>query len=144
MRSKAEFRAIRESLGLTQQRMADLLNVKVLSVKRWESPRYPQQAPADAWDLLDRLMHRQDLALVSAMSQLDDIAMRVGDYPAEVALPYWSSAEDYKEHHYADDGGADSWAEVNAANRRIAFALRERDIGVRWVDGADNVVPKEY
>lgn len=142
MHSKAELRAVRESLGLTQQRMADLLGVKVLSVKRWELPRYPQQAPDDAWELLDDHMRRQDVAVQAALSQMDRIAMNMGGYPDEVALPYWSSAEDYKMHHYLDDGGAESWVEVNATNRRIAFALRERDIAVRWVDGSENVVPK--
>ena len=43
-RNKATFRAMRETLGLTQQSLADRLNVKVLSVKRWEMPKYPQQA----------------------------------------------------------------------------------------------------
>ena len=68
--------------------------------------------------------------------------MSIGSYPDKVSMPYWSSADDYKANHYLDDGGAESWAEVNATNRRIAFALRERGIGVQWTDGAGNVVPK--
>ena len=141
-RAKAEFRAMRETLGITQQRLADDLDVKVLSVKRWESPNYPQQAPQDAWNLLDMLMERQDTAVRVALLEVDAIAEDRGEQPEEVTLPYWSSDSDYYQHHITRDHGDESWTEVNATARRIAIALRDRGIRVRWVDGKDNPVPK--
>lgn len=141
-RTKAEFRAMRESLGVTQQRLADDLGVKVLSVKRWELPKHPQTAPADAWELLDMLMAEQDAAVRAALAQVDEVAMSRGDYPKEVVLPYWSSQQDFAEHHYLASETDKSWTEINATSRRVAFALRERGIAVRWVDGKDNLVPR--
>ena len=54
-RNKQEFRALRELAGITQQSLAKELDVNPLSVKRWESPKYPQQAPTEAWQFLDNL-----------------------------------------------------------------------------------------
>lgn len=140
MRSKAEFRATREMLGITQQRLADELGVRTMSVKRWESPRYPQQAPDDAWALLDDLMAIQDEAVASALEVVRSMEKSQGHGPVEVKLPYWSSQRDYDEHHYVTDEG--DWTEVNATSRRVAMMLRWLGFGVRWVDGSDNVVPK--
>lgn len=141
MRSKAEFRAMRESLGLTQKRMAALLGVRALDVARWELQGSPQQVPEYAWELLDDLMNRQDAAVQAALAQVDQVAKDGGRHPDEVAMPYWSGQADYMANHYLDDGGAASWAEINATSRRVAFALRDRGIAVTWVDGSQNPVP---
>lgn len=137
-RTKAEFRAMRETLGITQQRLANDLGVKVLSIKRWESPKYPQTAPGDAWELLDDLMDVQDSAVSSALAIVQGMQDETGKRPNEVTLPYWSSQSDYLEHHYVEDDG--DWTEVNATNRRVSSLLRWLGFEVRWVDGADNVV----
>lgn len=141
-RTKAEFRATRETLGITQQRMADDLGVRVLSVKRWESPRYPQHAPAEAWELLDMLMAKQDSAVAAALAQVRDVAHDMGEEPASVALPYWASQSDYMQHHYLAAESDASWTEVNATSRRVAVMLRWLGFRVRWVDGADDPVPR--
>ena len=141
-RPKAEFRAMRETLGVTQQRLAEDLGVRALSVKRWESPRYPQQAPDEAWELLDILMAKQDSAVAAALAQVRGVASDMGEGPAEVVLPYWASQSDYMEHHYLAVEGDESWTEVNATSRRVAALLRWLGYRVRWVDGADNPVPR--
>ena len=43
----AEFRAMREQVGLSQADVADTLGVNVRSVKRWEDPEYPFQLQED-------------------------------------------------------------------------------------------------
>lgn len=141
-RTKAEFRAMRETLGITQQRMADDLGVRVLSVKRWESPSYPQQAPDEAWELLDMLMAVQDSAVEAALAQVREVADQHSSEPREVVLPYWSSQADYVEHHYSAAESDASWTEVNATSRRVASMLRWLGYKVRWVDGKDNIVPR--
>lgn len=142
-RTKAEFRAMRETLGITQQRLADDLGVKVLSVKRWESPRYPQQAPADAWSLLDDLMAVQDSAVEAVVAQVRSVELEREGHPREVLMPYWSSQDDYMEHHYSAAESDGSWTEINATSRRVASVLKVLGFEVRWVDGADNPVPKQ-
>lgn len=138
MRSKSEFKALRETVGITQRRLADDLDVTVLTVKRWESPSHPQNAPQSAWNLLDMLMERQDTAVRVALLEVDAVAEERGEQTEEVTLPYWSSDSDYYQHHATRDHGDESWSEVNATTRRIAVALRDRGIRVRWVDGKDS------
>lgn len=140
-RTKAEFRATRETLGITQTQFADYMGVKVLSVKRWESSKYPQQAPDAAWEILDDLLAMQDDAVRVALDQVRRMHDEAGIPPAAVALPYWQSQSDYVEHHYDPDDDA-TWTEVNATNRRLAIALRDRGYNVKWVDGAGNIVPR--
>lgn len=141
MRTKAEFRALRETVGLLQGDIARELGVEERSVRRWESPDAPQFPPQDAWDVLDDALEQQRKVVSFALGKVDEIAKQQGDYPHAVELPYWSSAKDYDNHHSADDGG--NWRMANANSRLVAFALHERGIRVKWIDGADNSVPKQ-
>lgn len=130
--TKAEFRAIREAVGMTQQAFADELGVKVLSVKRWESPDKPQQAPADAWFVLNDALRIQRQVVAYAIAKAEEMEREVGG-KLTVTLPYWASQEDYDDFHVpADDG---DWRMANANLRMVAFALHERGFTVRWVSG---------
>ncbi len=140
-RTKSEFRALRETVGLLQSDIAFALGVEERSVRRWESPDAPQFPPQDAWDVLDDAFERQGEVIDFALAKVEEIAQQQGNYPKAVELPYWSSAKDYAHHHSVDDGG--DWRMANANNRLIAFALEERDIEVQWIDGAENSVPKQ-
>lgn len=93
-------------------------------------------------ELLDVLMARQDGAVAAALAQVREVASDMGGEPAEVRLPYWASQDDYMEHHYLAAEGDASWTEVNATTRRVAVMLRWLGYDVRWVDGADNPVPR--
>lgn len=132
-RSKSEFRALRELLGITQQTLADDLDVKPLSVKRWESPKYPQQAPADAWELLDSLEADQARACAAALAKASQRSQEPTGQAHAVEVPYWSSAADYE----ASRSSAEiTWTEANATSRRLAAILMDRGESVAWVDGA--------
>lgn len=132
-RIKPEFRAMRETLGLTQQTLADELGVKILSVKRWESPKYPQQAPQDAWDFLDELERQQvilcNVAIAKAAQRQQDSTESLHD----VQVPYWSSASDYEASRGSEGV---TWTEANATSRRLAIMLLDRGASVVWVDGS--------
>lgn len=124
-RNKATFRAMRETLGITQQSLANELGVKQLSVKRWEIPHYPQQAPDRAWELLEDLMARR-------ASEVAKAAEAAGE---SVSLPYWMSAQDFDDLAEDDEPGA-TWTEANATRRAIAQELRARRVKVTWHDAA--------
>lgn len=144
MRSKAEFRALRELTGVTQAQLAKLLHVEVRSVKRWESEAAPQNAPEDAWAVLDGAMARQRLAVETALDRIDAIEDESGVPPESVMLPYWSSAEEYAE--YSTDAAlgvetdSDSWRMANASNRALAAVLMAEGVPVVWKSGKDNPV----
>jgi hypothetical protein len=132
-RTLAEFRAIRETVGMTQGMLADALGVEQRSVRRWESPTTPQVPPQDAWDVLDAALSAQRRGIAAALGKVDEVAQEYGGYPESVALPYWSGQDAYDGGHYVDDGG--DWRMANATSRLLAHALHERGIRVEWSDG---------
>lgn len=73
--SKADFRAMREIAGYSQQALADTLNVNVRTVKRWEHESDASEAPKDAWELLGNAVKTQletaDYALQVALEQAE-------------------------------------------------------------------------
>ena len=132
MRTKAEFKALRETVGMTQTAMAKLLGVEGRSVRRWESTESPHNAPEEAWGLLDDARARQVQAIEFAVGKVDEVAAQYGAPPDEVALPYWASQEQYDELHFPKDGG--DYRMVNATLRLLAHVLGERGVRVRWGD----------
>jgi hypothetical protein len=131
-RALAEFRAVRETVGMTQGMLAAELGVEPRSVRRWESPSAPQVPPQDAWDVLDYALDTQWQAVAAALGEVDRMAQERGAYPDHVALPYWQSQAAYDAGHYVDDDG--DWRMINATNRVLAYALHERGIAVEWSD----------
>lgn len=73
--TKADFRAMREALGLTQLDVADACGVRALTVKRWERPGFPEP-PDDAWAYLnsmrDRMVEMAELAADKAVELRDE------------------------------------------------------------------------
>ena len=51
MRGKADFRLMRELLGLPQEWVAKRVGVDARTVRNWESPRYFYPPKREAWDL---------------------------------------------------------------------------------------------
>lgn len=133
-RTLAEFRAIRETVGMTQGMLAEELGVNPRSVRRWESPDYDgYRPPQDAWDALDAALETQRRGIAAALGKLDEIVQERGAAPDSVRLTYWVSQGACDRHHYVDDGG--DWRMANATNRMLAAALHERGIEVDWTDG---------
>lgn len=126
-RNKAAFRAIRETLGIPQQDLAKRLDVKPLSVKRWESPKYPQNAPVRVWDMMCSLLEQQRETVADALENAGDSA----------ELPYWACSQDFEDFADADDP-AQTWTEANATARAIAQALELEGIDVTWHNAAED------
>ena len=142
MINKAAFRAIRESVGMTQQTLADELGVEVRSVKRWER-EYDNgwyQPPQDAWDVLRAAQERQRQAVETALGKVDEIDAAVGRPPVSVALLYWLSEDDYLAFSTdAAHGVAGDWRMANANARAVAVALNVIGVDVEWRNGADGL-----
>ena len=58
MRGKADFRLMRELLGLPQEWVAKRVGVDARTVRNWESPRYFYPPKREAWDLVEGLWRR--------------------------------------------------------------------------------------
>lgn len=92
MQSKADFKALRETLGLTQQNVADAVGVRVLAVKRWEKPG-EAEPPEDVWEYLFD-MHERMLDMVT-FSVGKAVEMRDLTGAEVVALTYFRDQEQY-------------------------------------------------
>lgn len=117
MRTKTELRATRERVGLTQAKLAEAVGVQARSVKRWESPDAPQQAPEDVWLYLGDLLKAQDEAVDAAVARA-------------------KQEELFQLRHYANQEECPDgyWRAANATARAIAITLEAQGYGVEWVD----------
>lgn len=90
--TKADFRAMRDECGLTQQDVADALGVRVLTVKRWERPGFPEP-PDDAWGYLDgerdRMVRMAEFAVSKALELRDETGVN------SIALTYFRDQAQY-------------------------------------------------
>lgn len=128
MRGKADFRARRESLGLTRKNMARLLHVQPISVYRWENPKEPNQAPLDAWQLLDKYKDAQETTIKKVTQRVYHQALEAGDKPAQpVKITYYRGQTEYEQEH---DSGYYMVANANA--RACAVALEAAGIKIRY------------
>ena len=135
-KSKAEFRALSELVGINQQDIARIMGVEDRSVRRWISPSYPTyHAPQDAWDILEDALRLQQSGVESTIEIVEEWRERAGKEPREVTLIYWQSEDDYREHHSPADGG--SWRQANANSRATYAALTALGYQVRFVPSSD-------
>lgn len=68
-RQPAHFRTMRETLGISRQDLARILDVAVTSARDWD---LRSTAPDAAWDILDRQAARVDQVLDDVLDSLDD------------------------------------------------------------------------
>lgn len=119
MRSRADFKAQRDALGLSLHDVAELMGVQERSVRRWEAEG-GNRIPDAAWELLDGLAERFDLAVQSAV----EAALDSGAKNAE--LTYYRTQREYEEHG-RDEG---HYGLANAIAREVAFELQVEGLQV--------------
>ena len=118
----AQFRAIREMLGLSQQDVADAVEVDRRSVKRWESGEYPVPDDVAEW-----LMAERASADYTVRNVVKDI-LSAEVVPATVSLTYYRTQEEYDSFR-RDDG---PFGISNANARRVADALEAEGIACEF------------
>ena len=121
MSTKADFRATRETIGLTQGDVAKALGVSLRTVKRWEHPDW-QEPPEDAWEWLLGMLERHDAA-VDAMVDRALAAAGRGDLDV-VAITYYRDQSQY-DALGRDDG---PYGFVNSIAREVALDLNGKGI----------------
>ena len=123
MRTKADFRALRETVGMSQQSLARLTCVTVSTAKRWENPAY-FDPPSDAWELLDYYKAAQDEMVAETLSTYSKCDAQAG----EIILPYHRMQEQCDEF----DRAAGDYGVANACSRAAAAALMRAGHKVRF------------
>jgi transcriptional regulator with XRE-family HTH domain len=136
MRSKSEFKATRERVGITQAALASIMGVSQRSVRYWEHPISQRQPPEEAWRILDDALDRQRQVVSFALQKVDEAEETAGTKPNAVRLPYWLTEGDYVQWSTDSELGIiGDWRMANANNQVLAIILEERGVNVEWVDG---------
>lgn len=140
MRTKADFKAARESVGLTQLDVATACGVRVLTVKRWEKPGWPDP-PEDAWGYLGEMVERHDEMVDYCVETMREQREATG--VASARLTYFRDQAQY------DATGRDpgSYGFVNAVSRDVARALDDEGFDVSFAypdDGAIRTPGSRY
>ena len=120
--TKADFRAIRETIGLTQGDGAKALGVALRTVKRWEHPDW-QEPPEDAWAWLLGMQERHDALVDEAVDRVLAIAAKRGA-PDVVSITYYRDQAQHDAH--GREPGPYGFA--NSVAREVALDLNGEGI----------------
>lgn len=125
-KTKAAFKAVRESCGLSQQDVADEAGVRILSVKRWENPDHPSQPPDDVWAFLlaaRGAMHEDAREAAREIAE----SYKAADGAGDVAIDYYRNQEQLDEVQLS--GGVDEpVGYCNARARLIGNLLDKAEV----------------
>lgn len=114
----AQFRAMRETLGLSQEDVGDAVGVDRESVESWEAGEYPISDDVAEWISCEKAV--ADYAVNSAISGI----LTLPERPATVSLTYYRTQEEYDKF-----GRGDGLFGIGNANaRRVADALEAEGI----------------
>jgi hypothetical protein len=119
-RTKADFRALRDTVGVNQKTLGLILGNTTDMVKKWESEKFTYRPPADAWALLDRLAQQQKEAV--------DAAVEAHSKAGMVTLRYYRSQP---QHDQATKNRED-FEVANARARSIGAALTKKGVTVHY------------
>lgn len=137
-RGKADFKAQRERLGLTQQDIADALDVNVKTVKNWENPRQTRYRISDAaWEYLDRAADVQAQQVAYARSVVEKRIDELGREPAVISITYYRDQATYD--RFGREAGP--FGQANANARAIACELERMGIRVEFRYPDDGAIP---
>ena len=126
MRTKADFKALRDALGLSQQDVADACEVRLTTVKRWERPGFPEP-PEDAWEYLGSESERHDDMVESSIGKVHDLVDEYGT-SFVVSMTYYRDQPQYDA--LGRDPGTFTFA--NSVAREVALRLADEGIEVEF------------
>ena len=133
-RSKADFQALRDLVGLDQVDVADALGVKPVTIRKWEDPQAFALPRKAAWLFLEDvadIIERKSADLAARALEAAQRARADGREPSPVLLTYWRTREDWDNSPlgHPDEttviGGY--WKIENAITRTAALRLAKDD-----------------
>lgn len=126
----ANFRALRETVGMTQAHVAKECGIDARSVRRWEDAENTAYAPREfAWDLLIKAREDQIRAIDEVITAVERMEDERGT-PKVVRLSYWGNAVEYARAHPEEDPA--KWQMANANARLAGHMLMEMGFDVEF------------
>lgn len=137
-RGKADFKAQRERLGLSQQDVADALGINIKTLKNWENPKQPRYRISDAaWRYLDSALDAQAQQVAYARSVVENQIEAFGGDPVVVPITYYRDQATYD--RFGRQEGP--FGQANANARAIACELQRMGIQVEFRYPDDGAIP---
>ena len=141
--TKADFRAMREMTGYSQQALADALDVNIRTIKRWEHEADASQPPADAWELLEAALDTQRQMAAYAVSVAREQEATLGAKPKAVQLTYFRDQVTFD--CYGRDKGYFGIANANARAAAEELIREGYEVEFRYpTDGAISAPGSRY
>lgn len=112
-RNNAQFRALREMVGISHADLARAVNVNPRTVRRWEIP--DAYVPDDVWEYLESARARQVEVCGFSIRKVLSMESEMGGRPDVIAIPYHGDGTD------------------RANARLVAHELVRRGFSVRFV-----------
>lgn len=135
--TKADFRAMRELVGYSQQALASVLGIDQRTIRRWEDETCDSHASEEAVELLQSALSVQsqmvDYALQVAEAQSNDF----GKAPKVIHLTYYRDQDSYD--RFGRDEGYCGIA--NANSRAAAAELKRHGYEVEFRYPSEEVMP---
>lgn len=118
-RGKADFRALRESMGLTPADLGYLMEVDMDRVKKWEKPKgfIPPRA---AWEQLDETRAWFDAEVEKLVQKVEAEFPSPSEATEPVILPYWRTTSYLNKN--SREGGSAGFR--NAISREASYFLQ--------------------
>lgn len=130
-RTKSNFRALREMVGMSQGHLAMACGIDSRNVRRWEDPKERGCQPRDfAWDVLEDARKAQLAAYDAAITAVEDASDDAGHALKSVRLTYWPDAITYAHAHPTEDPAG--WQMANATARLAGHMLEEMGYEVEF------------
>lgn len=141
-KTKAAFRALRESCGLTQQDLADAVGVHITSIKKWENPNsHLKEIPDDVWDFLVTEFNSQAEEAERAFQAL----VKLIESNEPIAVRYYRTQEELDDAQ-KDLGLSRNFRCVNAITLKVVNKLK--DVGIEfdifYPDQMEIIEPQRY
>lgn len=128
MSEKATFRAMRESLGLSQSNLAKQIGVHVKTIKNWEDPSVIALPPQKAWDEIHALSQKQGFLIRQSLKILKE-------HPSKkISLTYYRDQKEFDE--FSREKGLFSIA--NANSRAVYQAITQEGFSAYFAFPTDD------
>ena len=131
-KTKIQFKALREALGLTSEDVANFVGLKPGSTRQWELAGRPESRPSQAgWDYLAKTSAEQNEIGTRALNELYGFAKSHGLALEDVTLVmvYYRNQKDYE-----GDGRSGSYAVHNATMRALMSVVSSCGGEVQFIE----------
>ncbi len=117
--TKANFRVLREMIGMSQEELAKMLNVTKITVIRWENEASQYNAPIKAWEYIEEVFEEYVENVNTLFSEIEN---NENESENNVVKIYYFSSQEMCDRIFSNNF---PYQQANAIQRELAKKLIE-------------------